>query len=936
MRNILSFLTILFFITILASCNSRQSARYTIGVSQCSDDEWRAQMNSEMKREALFHPDIAVNIRCAHDNSKKQAKDIEELIADGADLLIISPNEADELTPAIEKAFDKGIPVVLVDRRINSNKYTAYIGADNYRMGYRAGQYIGARLNGHGTIAEISGLKASTPAVERHRGLTDALRDYPNIRIVASADAGWFGKEAETAFDSINNLGRHIDLVFAHNDHMALGARRAADRIGIGSSILFVGFDALPGKGLGVESVMEGKLDATFIYPTGGDKAIEVASAILHKRPYERENILSTDLVTKDNARIMQMQTEHIANLDKKINVLDSKLATILQRISLQRTILAAGAVIIILICTLLAIAVSAFRTKSRMNCKLTRQKAQLEEQRARLVDLTAKLEQATQAKLAFFTNVSHDIRTPLTLIADPVERLIADPEITPRQRTLLENIRQSTAILLRLVGQILDFRKYETGMLKPKFTSINIVSAICEWTKSFSSLADERKIIFTIDWDSISTDTRVDADKEMLERIVYNLLSNAFKYTPDGGNISIILSMEGTPSDAYLCLQFKDSGQGIEAERLDKIFDSFSQTGISGAGSGIGLAIVKAFTKLHYGTVDVYSLPGKGSTFTIRIPLHQAEISEDSTDDIKADSKLAKQAIASSRMQTAPVNTETNNTTSHPEDENTVEKPSILIIDDNLQLRSYIADLLSDEFSITLAADGLEGLTKASESVPDAVICDVMMPTMNGMEFCKRLKSDIRTSHIPVLMLTACAEDIQRIEGYTSGADAYLTKPFQAPLLIARLKSLLENRKRLADFFSCRSNITEEKEETDINVNTVDKTFAVKLRKIIDEMLTDTNLSVEDIGSRMGLGRVQLYRKTKALTGCSPNELIRNARLEKASQLLKTTDMTIAEITYEVGFSSPSYFTKCYKEQFGVNPTDTGARKKNSTKPKQ
>ena len=224
----------------------------------------------------------------------------------------------------------------------------------------------------------------------------------------------------------------------------------------------------------------------------GGDKAIEVASAILHKRPYERENILSTDLVTKDNARIMQMQTEHIANLDKKINVLDSKLATILQRISLQRTILAAGAVIIILICTLLAIAVSAFRTKSRMNCKLTRQKAQLEEQRARLVDLTAKLEQATQAKLAFFTNVSHDIRTPLTLIADPVERLIADPEITPRQRTLLENIRQSTAILLRLVGQILDFRKYETGMLKPKFTSINIVSAICEWTKSFASLAGE------------------------------------------------------------------------------------------------------------------------------------------------------------------------------------------------------------------------------------------------------------------------------------------------------------------------------------------------------------------------------------------------------------------------------------------------------------
>lgn len=935
MRNILSFLAML-LIAILASCGGKQEARYTIGISQCSDDEWRTQMNSEMKREALFHPDIALTIRCAHDNSKRQISDIEKLISEGADLLIISPNEADELTPAIEEAYNQGIPVVLVDRKISSGKYTAYVGADNYNMGFRAGQYIGARLEGHGNIAEIGGLKASTPAAERHRGLTDALRAYPNIKITASADAGWFGKAAENAFDSIYALGRHIDLVFAHNDPMALGARRAADKLGVGSSMIFVGFDALPGKGLGVESVIDGKLDATFIYPTGGDKAIEVASNILHGNPYKRENVLSTDLVTKANARIMQMQTEHIAGLDKKIELLDGKLSTILQRISMQRTLIAAATVIILLTCTLLVIAVKAFRTKARMNRRLTRQKAQLEEQRARLVDLTAQLKQATQAKLAFFTNVSHDIRTPLTLIADPVERLIADPETTAHQRTLLENVRRSTAVLLRLVGQILDFRKYETGKLEPHFSPLDILSAISTWTSSFRDLADERQITLSVNADTLPQGTIVDADPEMIERIVYNLLSNAFKYTPNGGKININLSIQNNEHDGSLIMHFSDSGQGIPEERIGNIFDSFSQTGISGAGSGIGLAIVKAFTNIHGGTVSVESTVGKGTIFTIRIPLRQSAANQSVIpfDTGISDSTLARQAVDSARICPEPTD---NADAPHPTADESAERSTILVIDDNVQLRTYIAALLSDKFDVMLAGDGREGLDKAVETVPDAAICDVMMPVMDGMEFCKKLKTDIRTSHIPVLMLTACADDIQRIEGYKCGADAYLTKPFQANLLLARLQSLLDNRKRLADFFGEKnSNANINEKETKDCVNAVDKAFAEKLRKTIAEQLADPNLNVEEIGSRMGLGRVQLYRKTKALTGCSPNELIRTARLKRAAHLLKTTGMTIAEITYEVGFSSPSYFTKCYKEQFGENPTDTGLRKKSEKKIQQ
>lgn len=939
MRNFLSLLAVL-LITMLVSCNNKQATHYNIGISQCSDDEWRTQMNSEMKREALFHPDVSLTIQCAHDNSKNQINDIEELIAEGADLLIISPNEADELTPAIEKAYDSGIPVVLVDRKIRSGKYTAYVGADNYSMGYRAGQYIGARLDGHGNIAEISGLKASTPATERHRGLTDALRSYPDIKIVASVDAGWFGKNAETAFDSICRQNKHIDLVFAHNDPMALGARRAAEKLGMSSSMLFVGFDALPGKDLGVESVINGKLDATFIYPTGGDKAIEVASAILHGKPYKRENMLSTDLVTKANARIMQMQTENIAGLDKKIELLDGKLATILKRISLQRTLLIAGAVIILLTCILLAISVSAFRTKARMNRRLTRQKAQLEEQRARLVDLTAQLQQATQAKTAFFTNISHDIRTPLTLIADPVERLLADPTITEHQHALLENVRRSTAVLLRLVGQLLDFRKYETGKLEPHYAPLEIAPAIRIWANSFADLAKERHIDLTVNADALTQNLKIDADREMLERIVYNLLSNAFKYTPKDGKIRITLSTEGTEPSNVLVMAFADSGQGIPAERLNTIFDSFSQTGVSGAGTGIGLAIVKAFTSMHKGTVNVESTLGQGTTFTIRIPIHQqeAETSEKEAEPGISDTTLAQQAVDSARDSSyQAMSNEFNKGTSAQADAAN-EKPSVLIIDDNSQLRAYTASLLADKFEISLASDGIEGLTKAVETIPDAVICDVMMPVMNGMELCKKLKSDIRTSHIPVLMLTACADDIQRIEGYNCGADAYLTKPFHATLLIARLQSLLDNRKRLADFFGEKNNAdkSNSKSNAESGISLVDKAFAEKLRKTIAEQMANPSLSVEEIGSHMGLGRVQLYRKTKALTGCSPNELIRKARLKRASQLLETTGMTISEITYEVGFSSPSYFTKCYKEEFGKSPTNAGLRKRTEKKPQQ
>lgn len=420
MKNYLLFL-ILCLAGIMMSC-TRQHTRYRIGVSQCSDDEWRHKMNNEMVCEALFYDGVEVEIRTAKDNNRNQIEDIKYFIDRKVDLLIVAPNEAAAITPVIEKAYQQGIPVVVVDRKTLSDKYTAFVGADNYEIGKDVGQYIINRLNKTGKILEITGLEVSTPAMERHKGLVDALAEAPGVELTASVDGGWLQSVAAEKMDSILSTAGGIDLVFAQNDRMAIGAYLSAKQKNQEHEMLFVGIDALPGKEYGVEQVITGVLDATFIYPTGGDKVIQIAMDILEKRPFERDTKLSTTLVDKTNARVMQLQTDHITEQDGKIERLNNQIDDYLSRYSAQTMFLYACLIILVLFATLLAIIVRAYWTKNRMNMELSRQKQKLEEQRDQLISPSKQLEEATHAKLVFFTNVSHDFRTPLTLVADPVE----------------------------------------------------------------------------------------------------------------------------------------------------------------------------------------------------------------------------------------------------------------------------------------------------------------------------------------------------------------------------------------------------------------------------------------------------------------------------------------------------------------------------------
>lgn len=902
MKNYL-LLSILCLAGILMSCTQKHT-RYRIGVSQCSDDEWRHKMNNEIVREALFYDGVEVEIRTAKDNNRNQIADIKYFIDKKVDLLIVAPNEAAAITPVVEKAYRQGIPVVVIDRKILSDKYTAFVGADNYEIGKDVGQYILNRLHGKGKVLEITGLEGSTPAMERHKGLTDVLKEEPGIEITASVDGAWLQSVAGEKMDSVFQTNKNIDLVFAQNDRMAIGAYLSARQQQLEKEMLFVGIDALPGKEYGVEQIINGVLDATFIYPTGGDKIVQVAMDILEKRPYERDTKLSTALVDKTNAGVMQLQTDHITEQDGKIERLNNQVNEYLSRYSAQTMFLYACLIILLLFAALLAIIVRAYWTKNRMNMELSRQKKKLEEQRDQLISLSKQLEEATHAKLVFFTNVSHDFRTPLTLVADPVEQLLEDKALTPRQQSLLKVVHKNVHILLRLVNQILDFRKYENDKLELVRANMNLRVQLQEWSHSFQTLALKKHIHFVLEVNDDRADYLMAVDAEKMERVYFNLLSNAFKFTPENGTITVTLStLTKEEGGRYARLVVADTGSGISVQHIRHIFDRFYQIDVNHAGSGIGLALAKAFVELHGGEITVDSVEGKGTVFTVDIPM---TVVEEPSADLVQEPRITQQTVVEEL--------EDMETEEQIPDEN---KECILIIDDNADVRDYVKSLLKEEYTVIEAPDGRAGLKKAMKYVPDAIICDVMMPVMDGLECCRKLKTELQTSHIPVMLLTACSLDEQRIQGFECGADSYISKPFNSKLLLVRLRNLMDNHKRLKQFFGDKTTLSKEP------VSDVDKGFVDRFRELIEENLADSELSVEDLGSKMGLSRVQLYRKIKALTNYSPNELVRIARLKKAASLLASSEKTISEITYEVGFTSPSYFTKCYKDYFGESPTD-------------
>lgn len=871
----------------MTSCR-QDTHRFRIGVAQCSDDSWRHKMNDEILREAMFYDGVSVEIRSAADDNRKQAEDVHYFIDEGVDLLIISADEAAPMTPIVEEAYQKGIPVILVDRKILSDKYAAYIGADNYEIGRAVGNYIASSLKGKGNVVELTGLGGSTPAMERHQGFMAAISNFPDIKLIDKADAAWEREPAEVEMDSMLRRHPKIDAVYAHNDCIAPGAYQAAKKVGREKEMIFVGIDALPGKGNGLEMVLDSVLNATFIYPTNGDKVMQLAMNILEKKPYPRETVMNTAVVDRTNAHVMQLQTTHISELDQKIETLNGRIGGYLSRVATQQVVMYGGLAILLLVAGLLLVVYKSLRAKNRLNKELSEQKKQLEEQRDKLeeqrdqleeqrdkleeqrdqlIQLSHQLEEATHAKLVFFTNISHDFRTPLTLVADPVEHLLADHTLSGDQHRMLMLIQRNVNILLRLVNQILDFRKYENGKMEYTPVQIDVLSSFEGWNESFLAAARKKHIHFSFD-NMPDTDYHTLVDMEKLERIYFNLLSNAFKFTPENGKITVRLSFLTKEETCWIRFTVANTGSMISAEHIRSIFDRFYKIDMHHAGSGIGLALVKAFVELHKGTISVESDEKQGTIFTVDLPVHTCEtiLTEDSL--MSSISAVPLNPASSG----SPDSFNLNETLAVEEEElekgYDSSKPSVLVIDDNADIRSYVRGLLHTDYTVIEAADGSEGIRKVMKYVPDLIISDVMMPGIDRIECCRRLKSELQTCHIPVILLTACSLDEQRIQGYDGGADSYISKPFSSQLLLARVRNLIDSHRRLKQFFGDGQTLAKE------DVCDMDKDFVEKFKALIEAKMGDSNLNVEDLGKDMGLSRVQLYRKIKSLTNYSPNEL--------------------------------------------------------------
>ena len=721
MKRNLIYLTIITAI-ICSACTNRKT-KYVIGVSQCSEDIWRDWQNSEMMLESTLHDGVELRFTTARDDSKRQIQQIDSLVESGIQLLIVAPNQLASVTPAINRAYDKGIPGSVFERKTDSPKYTAFVSADNYEIGHIMGDYVVMRLKGKGRVIEILGLKGSSPAEERHKGFTDALKDS-GIEIVATLQSDWTEERGYEAVKNYKGNLENIDLVFAHNDRSALGARRAFLEAKTDPLPLFCGIDGLPGKNGGIQMVRDEILDASYIYPTRGDQLLKLALDILNGEPYEKETMLTSAIVTSDNANVLMLESDEVMRQSLRLARLKEKTDAYIQKLSTQRIISFLAVILVFLLIIMIVGIYYHFL------------------QQARIIDERNRME---REKLDFYTQVSHELRTPLTLIQGPLEELTETKEAknaSPETKDLYRMLRRNTNQLIELINKMLDVQA--TGSL----------------------------------------------------------------------------------------------------------------------------------------------------------------------DILAADQQDTVMAPTATQLPTAPKDGNQSN--------------SILIVDDNADIRTLLRRILQNRYQVNEADDGQQGLVLANEIVPDLIVSDVMMHVMNGLEFCQRVKSNIATSHIPVILLTARALSKHQVEGYESGADAYITKPFSAEVLLARIDNLLKNRLRLKDLFGNEESKVGPVEKPQIEEpQKKEDTFMIKFRDFIEQNMADSELGVETIGAELGLSRVQLYRKVKALTGQSPVELLRTARLHKARRLLQGSDKSISEIAYEVGFTAPSYFTKCFKDEFGISPSD-------------
>ena len=881
------FLLVWLTLIVLCGCTSSgKQKRHVIGLSQCMlDDAWREAMINDMRIEASNYDDVEIIIKDAQNNNETQIQQIRDLIRQKVDVLIISPYQSEPITAVAEEAYRAGIPTIITDRKVNTDQYTSFVGANNYEIGLAAGNYAAHYLPPNAIILEIWGLTQTSPAQERHKGFVDALREREDLSF-RKIEGQWLVDTARMELQKLEHP-EQIDFVYAHNDMMAIAAREyfiAWDSIR-GRDLRIIGVDAVAGAGL--EAVEDGRINASFLYPTGGEQVIRTAMRIIQGEPVDKFIPLRTAPVDHQSARTLLLQADQLQKYKQRIEAQRSRIDGLSDRFYFLRNSLG---VISLLMIGFIALSIYAFYINRKMR-----------QANRKLISLNAEMKEVTAQKLQFFTNVSHEVRTPLTLILAPLDRLIISLRESPYASDL-GLIQKNANRLLRVINQILDFRKVEGKQEKLAVREIDLVPFVGEIKSYFDSMASVRAIAYT--FTSSIKQCTLWIDPDLLEKVFVNLLSNAFKFTPEGGSVRIELTEE----EDRVFIQVIDTGSGIQPGNLPHLFDRF-YTEDRSMGTGIGLHLVKEYIHMHGGEIRVESEPGQRTTFTVCLRKGKAHF-EDS--DLM-ETSVSHQAYEASRLDDSETHKMLSKTYPY----------TILITEDDDEVRCFLERELSPHFKTRTAANGKDALRVLEEEEISLVVSDVMMPEMNGFELCRTIKSQLPFSHIPVILLTALTDERQRIFGITGGADDYIQKPFHTDYVKIKIIHLLQERQKLRERLleKLRDNklLLSEPEK----VESIDDAFLRKFAEQIEAVYADPEYNVEKLSETLGLSRGHLHRKIKELTGTAPVEFLRTYRLNKATQLLRQNAYTVSEVAYRTGFSSPAYFSKCFKAVYGVTPTE-------------
>lgn len=863
-------------------------------------------MMIQMEAEATKYPGLKLIIKEAHNDSNRQIAQIRELIDSKVDLLIISPNESEPITPIAVKAYNDGIPTIIWDRKIDSDQYTTYISADNYSIGRDVGNYVRSILPPGSTVLEIVGLPGSSPAQERHKGFVDGVDGLYRIRQIVG---NWYPAVARARIEDIGDYD-NIDLVFGHNDEMALAAYDAiSSRDSLAAQrIKFIGIDAI----VGVDAVIDGRLEASFLYPPGGEFVIETAMKILRGESVDKTYTLKSSIVDRSNAVTIKAQSEQIFNYQSHINRQRKELDTIS---SSYRMLRRSSVILVIILIISVATAISSLVINRRIRQKnrlLAKRNREIELHTDELIVRNAQIENMTTQKLQFFTNLSHEVRTPLTLIINPLDKIsksIKDPSIQRNIWTIQRNARH----LLKIVNQILDFRKIENNKMILSVRPVDIVQFTNEILKYFEAYAESEKIIYKFRSDIESQTLWIDTDK--IEQVLINLISNAFKNSKKYGIITISITDNGNS----VIIEVHDTGRGIEREAQRHIFDRFYSIDNSQShGIGIGLHLTKEYVEMHNGRISVDSEPDKYTSFYVELPKGR--------ESLPADCVYLDTASQSDELKKITDDSNARDMLSRHYDNTTV-----LIAEDDEDIRSYLESELSENFHVITVCDGYEAIQAISDHNVSIVLSDVLMPRINGFQLCRAVKTNVATSHIPVILLTALTDDNQRIYGIAEGADEYIRKPFNIDYVKIKIIRMAEERRQIVEAFMRQYNADKFLNVDIKHIPCGDDIFRDKLFDLMEASYEDSEFSIEQMSGKLGMSRVQLYRKTKDLFGMSPTDLLRSFRLRKSILILQHDGTTVSEAAYASGFSSPAYFAKCFKDEFGYTPTEFMRRQRSN-----